>query len=138
MEKLQQSSRSLEADAEVLRSQLHAVGQERAGQAQEVTNLQRTLREAETKVRHHLRSQLNLHKHSGKNKRVQCAGQMEELDSDIRTITRERDNLRQALVQQEAQASGTLQEETHKLRAENQELQHKVVNSPRACVKLIL
>lgn len=47
---------------------------------------------------------------------------MEELDAGVRTQTREREELRQASV--------SLQKETHKLRVQNEELQHKVTRSP--------
>lgn len=51
VEALQSSALSLEADAQRLRSQLHAVTQEKLGHAQEVTELQRKLQEAHHKVR---------------------------------------------------------------------------------------
>lgn len=51
VEALQSSAHSLEADAERLRSQLHAVTQEKLGHAQEVTELQRKLQEAHDKVK---------------------------------------------------------------------------------------
>lgn len=52
--------------------------------------------------------------------------QVEELDASVRKLMREKEELRQVLEEQEEQASITLQEETHKLRVQNQELQHKV------------
>lgn len=51
MEKLQQSVLSLESEAELLRSQLHAVNQEKLGHAQEVSDLQRKLHDAQDKVK---------------------------------------------------------------------------------------
>lgn len=50
MEKLQQSVVSLESEAELLRSQLHAVHQEKLVHAQEVSDLQRKLQDAQSKV----------------------------------------------------------------------------------------
>ncbi|XP_070832916.1 ninein-like protein isoform X6 [Chaetodon trifascialis] len=100
VEKLQQSLLSLESEAEVLRSQLHAVSQEKLGHAQEVSDLQRKLRDAQNKV--------------------------EELETSIRKLMREKEELHQALEEQEEQTSITLQEESHKLRVQNQELQHKL------------
>lgn len=47
---LHRSLVSLEADAELLRSQLLAAGQEKLGQEREVTELQRKLQDAEGKV----------------------------------------------------------------------------------------
>lgn len=47
---LHRSLVSLEADAELLRSQLLAVGQEKLGQEREATELQRKLQDAEGKV----------------------------------------------------------------------------------------
>ncbi|KAM9345492.1 ninein-like protein [Symphorus nematophorus] len=100
VEKLQQSLLSVESEAELLRSQLHAVNQEKLGHAQEVTELQRKLQDAQNKV--------------------------EELQSSVRRLMREKEELHQALQEQEEQTSITLQEETHKLRVQNQELQHKL------------
>lgn len=51
VEKLQQSVLSLEAEAELLRSQLTAVSQEKLGHAQDATELQRKLQEAQSRVR---------------------------------------------------------------------------------------
>lgn len=48
---MHQSLLSLETDSKLLRSQLHAVSQENLSQAQEVTELQRKLQDAEDKVR---------------------------------------------------------------------------------------
>lgn len=50
VEKLQQSLLSLESEAELLRTQLHAVNQEKLGHAQEVSDLQRELQSAQSKV----------------------------------------------------------------------------------------
>uniref|UniRef100_A0A8C4NR43 EF-hand domain-containing protein n=1 Tax=Dicentrarchus labrax TaxID=13489 RepID=A0A8C4NR43_DICLA len=100
VEKLQQSALSLESEAELLRSQLHAVNQEKLGRAQEVTDLQRKLQDAQEKV--------------------------EELESSVRKLMREKEELHQALEEQEEQTSISQQEETHKLRVQNQELQHKL------------
>lgn len=50
VEKLQQSLLSLESEAELLRSQLHAVNQEKLGYAQDLTSLQRKLQDAQDKV----------------------------------------------------------------------------------------
>lgn len=47
---LHQSLLSLEADSELLRSQLNAVSREKVGHAQDVTDLQRKLQEAGKKV----------------------------------------------------------------------------------------
>ncbi|XP_037638026.1 ninein-like protein isoform X2 [Sebastes umbrosus] len=100
VEKLQQSVLCVESEAELLRSQLHAVSHEKLGHAQEVTELQRTLQDAQSKV--------------------------EELESSFRRLMREKEELAQALEEQEEQTSVTLQEESHKLRVQNQELQHKL------------
>ncbi|XP_071329590.1 ninein-like protein isoform X6 [Trachinotus anak] len=100
VEKLQQSVLSLESEAELLHSELHAVNQEKLGHAQEVTDLQRKLQDAHNMV--------------------------EELESSIRKLMKEKEGLCQALEEQGEQASITLQEETHRLRVQNQELQHKL------------
>ncbi|XP_050932487.1 LOW QUALITY PROTEIN: ninein-like protein [Lates calcarifer] len=100
VEKLQQSVLSLESEAELLRSQLAAVSREKLGHAQEVTELQRKLQDAHDKV--------------------------EELETSVRRLTREKEELRRAQEEQEEQASITLQEETHRLRVQNQELQNKL------------
>ncbi|KAI3363544.1 hypothetical protein L3Q82_012147 [Scortum barcoo] len=97
VEKLQQSVVSLESEAELLRSQLHTVNQEKLCHAQEVNDLQRKLQVAQSKV--------------------------EELEASVRRLMREKEELCQTV---EEQASVTLQEETHKLRVQNQELQHKL------------
>lgn len=47
---LHQSLLSLDTDLELLRAQLSAVSQEKLSQAQDVTELQKKLRDAETKV----------------------------------------------------------------------------------------
>lgn len=52
--------------------------------------------------------------------------QVEELETSVRRLTREKEELRRAQEEQEEQASITLQEETHRLRVQNQELQNKV------------
>ncbi|XP_041866805.1 ninein-like protein isoform X4 [Melanotaenia boesemani] len=96
VEKLQQQLMSLETEAELLRSQLHAVTQERVSHAQEVMELQ----EAHSKV--------------------------EELEVGTRRLIKEKEELSLMLKEQEEQASVTLQEETHKLRVQNQELQHQL------------
>lgn len=48
------------------------------------------------------------------------------METSVRKLMREKEELCQALEEQEEQASITLQEETHRLRVQNQELQHKV------------
>lgn len=48
---------------------------------------------------------------------------MDDLEASVRKLMREKEELRQVL---EEQASITIQEETHKLSVQNQELQHKV------------
>lgn len=100
VEKLQQAALSLESEAGLLRSQLSAVGQEKLGHVQEVSELQRKLQDAQRKV--------------------------EELETSVRKLMREKEELRQVLEEQDEQASITLQEETQKLRVQNQELQHKL------------
>ncbi|KAM7409198.1 hypothetical protein PAMA_002747 [Pampus argenteus] len=87
METLQQALLSLEFEAKLLRSQLHAVSQEKLGHTQEMTDVQRKLQDAQNKV--------------------------EKLEASVRKLTREKEALRQDL------------EETHKLRVQNQEQQHK-------------
>ncbi|XP_078137737.1 ninein-like protein isoform X3 [Sander vitreus] len=113
VEKLQQSLLFVESEAELLRSQLHAVGQEKLGHAQEVTSLHRKLQDAQSKV--------------------------EELESSVRTLLRENEELRHALEEQEEQedqTSVTLQEETHTLRVQNQELQHQLSEQQNLKTKL--
>ncbi|XP_013768926.1 ninein-like protein isoform X1 [Pundamilia nyererei] len=100
VEKLQQSVLSLESEAELLRSQLAAISQEKLSHAQDATELQRKLQEAQSRV--------------------------EELEAGVRKLMREKEELRQALQEQEEQASVTLQEETCKLGVQNQELQHQL------------
>ncbi|KAM8738035.1 ninein-like protein isoform 4-T4 [Acanthopagrus schlegelii] len=100
VEKLQESLLSLESETELLRSQLHTVNQEKLGHAQEVSDLQRKLQIAQNKV--------------------------EELENSVRKLMREKEELHQALEEQEEHTSITLQEETHRLRVQNQELQHKL------------
>lgn len=100
VEKLQQSVLSLEAEAELLRSQLAAISQEKLSHAQDATELQRKLQEAQSRV--------------------------EELEAGVRKLMREKEELRQALQEQEEQASVTLQDETCKLRVQNQQLQHQL------------
>nr|XP_024660463.1 ninein-like protein isoform X1 [Maylandia zebra] len=100
VEKLQQSVLSLESEAELLHSQLAAISQEKLSHAQDATELQRKLQEAQSRV--------------------------EELEAGVRKLMREKEELRQALQEQEEQASVTLQEETCKLRVQNQELQHQL------------
>lgn len=51
VEKLQQSVLSLESEAELLRSQLAAISQEKLSHAQDATELQRKLQEAQSRVR---------------------------------------------------------------------------------------
>uniref|UniRef100_A0A3B4GUC3 Ninein like n=1 Tax=Pundamilia nyererei TaxID=303518 RepID=A0A3B4GUC3_9CICH len=102
VEKLQQSVLSLESEAELLRSQLAAISQEKLSHAQDATELQRKLQEAQSRV--------------------------EELEAGVRKLMREKEELRQALQEQEEQASVTLQEETCKLGVQNQELQHQVLS----------
>ncbi|XP_076747489.1 ninein-like protein isoform X3 [Maylandia zebra] len=106
VEKLQQSVLSLESEAELLRSQLAAISQEKLSHAQDATELQRKLQEAQSRV--------------------------EELEAGVRKLMREKEELRQALQEQEEQASVTLQEETCKLRVQNQELQHQAVRADAA------
>ncbi|XP_035847892.1 ninein-like protein isoform X2 [Sander lucioperca] len=77
VEKLQQSLLAVESEAELLRSQLHAVGQEKLGHVQEVTSLHRKLQDAQSKV--------------------------EELESSVRTLLTENEELRHALEEQEEQ-----------------------------------
>ncbi|XP_034537548.1 ninein-like protein [Notolabrus celidotus] len=100
VEKLQQSLLSVESEAELLRSQLHAINQEKLRHAQEGRELQGKLQEAQRKV--------------------------EELETSVRRLMREKEELSQALEEQESQTSISLQEGTHKLRVQNQELQHKL------------
>uniref|UniRef100_A0A3B4WJZ7 Ninein-like n=1 Tax=Seriola lalandi dorsalis TaxID=1841481 RepID=A0A3B4WJZ7_SERLL len=104
VENLQQCLLSLESEAELLRSQLHAVSQEKLSHAQEVTDLQRKLQDAHNKV--------------------------EELESGVRKLMKEKEELCRAQEEQEEQASITLQEEIRRLRVQNQELQNKVPDAP--------
>lgn len=60
-----------------------------------------------------------------------CACQVEELETSVRKLMREKEELHRALEEQEEQTSITLQEESHKLRVQNQELQHKVPDTNR-------
>ncbi|CAK6979811.1 ninein-like protein [Scomber scombrus] len=100
VEQLQQAVLSLQTEAELLRSQLLAVTQEKVGHAQEVTDVHRKLQDAQNKV--------------------------EQLEVSIRRLMKEKEELQQVREQQEQQASVTQQEETHKLIVQNQELQHKL------------
>ncbi|XP_026165109.1 ninein-like protein isoform X2 [Mastacembelus armatus] len=100
VEKLHQSVLFLEAEVELLHSQLNAVNHEKLSHAQEVTELQTKLQDAQNQV--------------------------EELEASVAKLVREKEKLRQALEVREEQASITLQEETHQLRVQNQELQVKL------------
>lgn len=53
---------------------------------------------------------------------------MEELETGVKNLFREKEELHQALQEKEEQTSIALQE-THKLRVQNQELQYKVPDS---------
>lgn len=55
---------------------------------------------------------------------------MEELEASVRKLTKEEEELHQALRVQEEQASVTLLEETHKVQLQNQELQQQVPEPP--------
>ncbi|CAI5655081.1 unnamed protein product [Oreochromis niloticus] len=110
VEKLQQSVLSLEAEAELLRSQLTAVSQEKLGHAQDATELQRKLQEAQSRV--------------------------EELEAGVRKLMREKEELQQALQEQEEQASVTLQEETRKLSEEQQELKSRLSEAEEARIQV--
>ncbi|KAK2921490.1 hypothetical protein Q8A73_000975 [Channa argus] len=96
---LQQSVLSLESEVELLHTQLSAVSQEKLSHTQEVTELQRQLQDSLNKV--------------------------EEFEANVRKLIREKEELHQALEEQKEQASFTLQEETKKLRLQNQEFEHK-------------
>ncbi|KAK2824718.1 hypothetical protein Q5P01_021893 [Channa striata] len=97
---LQQSVRSLESEVELLCSQLSTVSEEKLSHGQEVSELQRKLRDAVNK--------------------------MEEFEANVRKLMGEKEDLQQALEEQNEQASITLQEETRTLRLQNQQLQHKL------------
>ncbi|XP_078144874.1 ninein-like protein [Centroberyx gerrardi] len=96
VEKLQESLLSLDSEAELLRAQLHAVSQDKTGHAQEVAGLQRKLQEAQDKV--------------------------EELEAGVRRLSREQEELRRAQEEQEEQTASALQDETQRLRLQNQNL----------------
>ncbi|KAM9847974.1 ninein-like protein [Aulostomus maculatus] len=100
VETLQHSLLSLEEEAELLRSQLHAISQEKLGHAQCVADLQRTLQDAQSKV--------------------------QQLEAEVRKLLGEKEELGQAQEDRRRQASGILQEETRQLRVQNQELQLKL------------
>ncbi|XP_026210142.1 ninein-like protein isoform X2 [Anabas testudineus] len=100
VEKLQKCVVSLESEVELLRSQFRSVSQQKLDHGQEVTDLQRKLQDAQNKV--------------------------EELEASTRKLMSEKEELRQMLGEQEEQASIALQEETHNLRVQNQDLQHKL------------
>lgn len=53
---------------------------------------------------------------------------MEELETSVKNLMREKEELHQAHQEKEEQTSITLQD-THKLRVQNQELQYKVPDS---------
>lgn len=110
MEKLQQRVVSLESEAGLLHTQLHAANQETLGHTQEVSELQRRLQDAHRK--------------------------MEEMEAGLRKLIKEKEELRQALEEQEEQARITLQEETHRLRVQNQDLQQQVCYSTPRGVRL--
>ncbi|XP_068597297.1 ninein-like protein [Brachionichthys hirsutus] len=90
---LQRALTSLEAEADQLRSDLRAANQNK----QEVTHLQGALQQAQNKL--------------------------EELETSVKKLMREKQELHQALEEQEEQEE---QGETHKLRVQNQELQHEL------------
>ncbi|XP_028983178.1 ninein-like protein isoform X2 [Betta splendens] len=100
VEKLQQTVLSLESELELLRSQLQAGVQEKLVHSLEVTDLQRKLHDAHIK--------------------------MEALDTSVRKQMREKEELHELLEKRGEQASFALQQETHKLQVQNQELQHKL------------
>lgn len=64
VERLQQALHSLEEEAELLRSKLSAVNQEKLGHAQEVSCLHRELQDAEKKVRNGRPSASTSHHHT--------------------------------------------------------------------------
>ncbi|XP_049456003.1 ninein-like protein isoform X1 [Epinephelus fuscoguttatus] len=74
VEKLQQAALSVEAESELLRSQLHGVTQEKLNYAKEVTDLQRKLQDALNKV--------------------------EQLESSVRKLMREKEELHQVVEEQ--------------------------------------
>lgn len=80
-------------------------------------------------------TRLDLLRHQQLNSRLpvccSSASQVEELETSVRKLMREKEELHQALEEQEEQTSITLQEESHRLRVQNQELQHKVPDSSR-------
>ncbi|XP_029927171.1 ninein-like protein [Myripristis murdjan] len=100
VEKLQESLFALDSETELLRSQLHAVSQEKTGHAQEVGDLQRKLQEAQDKV--------------------------VQLEASVRRLNREKEELLHTQQEQQEQACLALQEESHKLRLQNQELLHRL------------
>ncbi|XP_069033285.1 LOW QUALITY PROTEIN: ninein-like protein [Embiotoca jacksoni] len=101
VEKLQKCVMSLESEAELLRSQLQSVNQEKLGHTQEVTELQKNLQDAHSKV--------------------------EELEAGLSTQIKEKEELRQVLEEQE---------ETHKLRVQNQELQHQLTEQQNLKIRM--
>ncbi|XP_030012598.1 ninein-like protein isoform X5 [Sphaeramia orbicularis] len=100
VEQLQHKMQTVEEEAELLRSQLHLANEETRCQGQEVSDLQKKLQDAHNKV--------------------------EELESSTRKLIREKEELHQAFQDQEEQNSITLQEETHRLMVQNQELNQKL------------
>ncbi|XP_069579861.1 ninein-like protein [Brachyistius frenatus] len=101
VEKLQKCVMSLESEAELLRSQLQSVNQEKLGHTQEVTELQKNLQDAHSKV--------------------------EELEAGLSTQIKEKEELRQVLEEQE---------ETHKLRVQNQEIQHQLTEQQNLKIRM--
>uniref|UniRef100_A0A665TX41 EF-hand domain-containing protein n=1 Tax=Echeneis naucrates TaxID=173247 RepID=A0A665TX41_ECHNA len=100
VEKLQQSVLSLELEAELLRSQLNTSNQHKLGHSQEVTELQKKLQDTHNTVK--------------------------EFETKIRKLMKEKEDLCQAMEEQEEKAAITLQEETQRLRIQNQDLQCKL------------
>ncbi|XP_072246552.1 ninein-like protein [Leuresthes tenuis] len=97
--KVQQQLSSVEAEAELLRSELHAVTQEKLGHAQEVAALQRKLQEARSKVEEQEETQ------SLRVRNQELQQQLSELqvqDLQVHKLTQEQQNLRTRLKELEA------------------------------------
>ncbi|KAM4607394.1 ninein-like protein [Polymixia lowei] len=109
-EKLQASLCSVTSDMELLRSQLHAVTQEKNGHAQELASQLRRLQEAQDKV--------------------------EGLEASVERLSREKEEIRLAQKEHEEQATVALQEECQNLHLQNQKLLQRLSEQQAQDVEL--
>lgn len=143
VERLQQALHSLEEEAELLRSKLSAVNQEKLDHAQEVSCLHRELQDAEKKVRNGRPSASTSHHHtitlphlhtSSPSHHDSITWQVEQLEASSKELLRQKEELHQVLQSQQQQATVALQEESRQLLLQNQELQQQVPDPPHNSV----